>query len=158
MSHHPSVDSQERIARRLILAGGVQGLGVRPAIARLAAECQVTGSVANRRDGVEIVLEGLLHRVRQFQRLLPRSLPRGVSLEQIEESAQPVTGSTEFLIDAAPADGPLRTLAPRDLAVCETCLREVATPGNRRADYPLISCTDCGPRYTIIEAMPYERS
>lgn len=156
----PAADSPpaDRIARRLTLSGCVQGLGVRPAIARLAAECGVCGVVSNQLEGVRIDVEGSAAQVARFERQLPARLPRGAQLERMASVASPVTGANGFRIAESGASGLVRTQVPRDLAVCDPCLADVADHTNRRHDYPFTSCTNCGPRLSIITAMPYDRS
>ncbi|HTI49807.1 MAG TPA: acylphosphatase, partial [Planctomycetaceae bacterium] len=131
---------------------------MRPAIARLAAECSVAGAVSNRLEGIQIDIEGAAERVDLFQRRLLQSLPGAAQVGVIEAVGIPATGLSEFRIEEVPRAGLVRTQVPQDLAVCQECLTEVADAGNRRANYPFTSCTDCGPRYSIVDAMPYERS
>lgn len=146
-----------RAARRLLLRGHVQGLGVRPAIYRLAEEMGLTGYVQNTAGGVEILAEGPDELLAEFAAMLPDALPAGTILEKlIDEPARP-GGRDNFVIVRQPAEGPLTARVPPDLAVCGDCLRETFDPGDRRFRYPLTSCTQCGPRYSIIRSMPYER-
>ena len=152
-----SQPSSDVAARRLILAGGVQGLGVRPAIFRLASELGLSGSVRNSPRGVEIEIEGPRRRLDAFQQSLPCALPRAASLSQMASSPISPQGRAAFSIVSEPSDGPLVTRVPEDRAVCPECLREIGQPGERRRGYPFTSCTLCGPRYTVIRAMPFER-
>jgi hydrogenase maturation protein HypF len=139
------------------LGGRVQGLGVRPAIYRLATQLDLTGSVRNTIRGVEIEVEGDAAAVARFARRLPEFMPAGARIERL--AAEPVepSGAREFTIVRDPQSGPLGTRIPADMRVCDDCLREIFDPGDRRFRYPFTSCTACGPRYTIIERMPYER-
>ena len=146
------------VAAEFLLRGRVQGLGVRPAIARLAAELTLAGVVANRGDGVAVHVEGGEDQVAAFTRRLRESLPDGAVVEQVVIHAATPTGAAGFRIDAGHAEGPVGTAVPVDLAACDACLREVEDARDRRAGYLFSSCTDCGPRYTIIEEMPYERA
>ena len=146
------------IARRITLSGRVQGLGVRPAIARLAEECRLAGTVSNRLEGVEIDIEGSPEHIEHFQQRLPSRLPAAAKVESIETTVTPTAGRNEFHIEERPFTGLVRTQIPQDLAACADCLADVASERNRRQDYPFTSCTNCGPRYSIVDAMPFERS
>ncbi len=144
-------------ARRLILTGGVQGLGVRPAVFRLATDLCLGGSVRNTSRGVEIEIEGPPDVLAEFEVLLPQTLPAGACLAQLDSTPLRPQGSDEFSIESEPSDGPLVTRVPRDQAICPRCWREIHQPGDRRYGYPFTSCTLCGPRYSVIHAMPFER-
>ena len=144
-------------AAEFLLRGRVQGLGVRPAIARLASGLELCGTVGNRGDGVTLFVEGDADAVVAFADRLPSSLPDGAQLEELIRSPASRRGLPSFTIDAGVSSGPVQTDAPLDRAVCEACLDEVHDPLDRRTDYAFTSCTDCGPRYSIICEMPYER-
>lgn len=147
-----------RAARRLLLGGHVQGLGVRPAIYRLATELGLTGAVENTAAGVAIQIEGGEHGVGEFTKRLVDELPHNAEVRQLTiEPAEPI-GAVEFLIVRRPASGDLSAPAPVDLAVCSGCLAETFDSRDRRWRYPFTGCTRCGPRYTIIRALPYERA
>ena len=160
MQSNPETDSvSQRAARRVELTGCVQGIGLRPAVARLAAECGLSGGVANNLSGVEIMIEGDPSDVERFLLRLPDSLPEFANSPQITIHNTVPTGETQFTIRQAVNHlGAMRTPVPRDVVVCEECEAELATSGNRRHDYPFTSCTKCGPRYSIVIAMPFERS
>lgn len=147
-----------RDARHIVLTGHVQGLGVRPKIARLAAACELAGEVRNSRRGVEIEIEGTSEQIESFLARLPGSLPDGAAIEQLHSDQSQPTGREAFTIVREPAGGPLAAPVPRDRAACGDCLAETTEPLNRRHTYPFTSCTACGPRYSIIGSMPYERS
>ena len=146
-----------REAIRLVLAGRVQGLGVRPAIYRLATRLGLGGNVRNTPRGVEIEVEGRPRAIAAFVARLPGGLPRGAEVERWESRAVEPSGRDGFTILREPPDGALATRLPPDMGVCGECLREVDDPRDRRFRYPFTSCTACGPRYTIICRMPYER-
>lgn len=148
----------ELVAWRLLLRGRVQGLGVRPAVYRLAQRHQLTGQVCNSGAGVEIIVEGTPCAVANFASDLPQALPAGVSLSKFLEQPTELTGYEAFTIVQPSATGPLATSVPSDLAMCEACGDEVLANSNRRYQYPLTSCTQCGPRYSLIRNMPYERA
>ncbi len=145
-------------ARRLILSGRVQGLGVRPTIFRLATELGLAGCVRNSRHGVEIEVEGPSETVSRFSKTLAEQLPPGSQVDRFRVEQTAFRGRTAFEIVVEPSNGPLAARVPEDLAVCSDCLEEVRDQTNRRSRYPLTSCTLCGPRYSIIRSMPYERT
>ena len=146
------------VAHRLILAGGVQGLGVRPAIYRLATRLELNGSVRNTSRGVEIEIEGPRDRVRRFERLLPTSLPAAASLTKLQSERFSPKGQHGFTIIKESPNGPLAARVPTDRGLCPDCSREITSPDDRRQKYPFTSCTQCGPRYTVIRSMPFERA
>jgi hydrogenase maturation protein HypF len=145
------------VARRLVLGGRVQGLGVRPAVFSLATSLGLAGIVRNTARGVEIELEGESGDLAQFERLLPCALPPGAILTCLRVEPLVPIGRAEFTIVKEPADGPLVARIPEDRALCADCQREIAQRDDRRYRYPFTSCTQCGPRYTVIRAMPFER-
>jgi hydrogenase maturation protein HypF len=145
-------------ARRLVLGGGVQGLGVRPAIYRLATQLALNGTVRNTAQGVEIEIEGPKSVLRQFERLLPRSLSPAASLTKLKSERITSSGRRGFTIVKELSSGPLVARVPEDRGLCPDCAREVASRHDRRHGYPFTSCTQCGPRYTVINSMPFERA
>lgn len=147
------------IALRIELHGRVQGIGLRPAIARLAAEFQLAGFVRNTSLGVDIQVEGPLDQVNQFVTELPHRLPDAARLERMDVATVTIAGSKVFTIEAGIADvAVISTPIPRDVAICPDCLLDVSCQSNRRHHYPWTSCTTCGPRFSIIESIPFERS
>jgi hydrogenase maturation protein HypF len=145
-------------ARKFVISGRVQGLGVRPSIARLAATLRLTGTVANTGDGVEVVVEGTTERLELFRNcLLAGCLPDEAVVDNVVCLAAAPGGHVDFRIEECLAPGAVATEVPRDAAVCRDCLDEVAADDDRRFGYPFASCTRCGPRFSIIERMPYER-
>ena len=148
---------QARISCRWVLDGAVQGVGFRPFVYRLARELGLTGWVRNRVGRVEIVTQGEHAAQELFARGLverapPLARPQLVSRETIASGPLP-----EFEIVASDADGEVRISVPADLFMCEDCGAELQRPADRRYRDPFINCTQCGPRYTLIEAMPYDR-
>jgi hydrogenase maturation protein HypF len=138
--------------------GIVQGVGFRPCVYRLALERQLTGWVRNRPDGVEIELQGPEPQIKDFLRALKEEKPAPARIEQMNATPRPeLPGETGFRIESSGTSGNTRAVVPPDLATCSECAREVATPGERRFRYPFTNCTYCGPRYSIIEAVPYDR-
>ena len=146
------------IAKRILLSGKVQGVGIRPAIARLAVECGVAGTVSNRLEGVTIEVEGPVVNLDAFQRRLVGALPAATRLDDVRSEEIVPAERIGFRIEANDYRGPVVTLVPQDVVTCPECLEDVAQSGNRRHDYPFTTCTNCGPRYSLIEAMPFDRS
>jgi hydrogenase maturation protein HypF len=144
-------------AVRIVLQGRVQGFGVRPAIYRLARQCQIVGTVRNTGAGVVICADGTQDDLGRFQSALLASLPPAAAVEQIEVQPATPSSSDTFQICVEQNATPVEVPIPTDRAICPDCLAEVFDPANRRYRYPWTSCTNCGPRYTIVEAMPYER-
>jgi hydrogenase maturation protein HypF len=142
---------------RVHLAGRVQGLGVRPAVARLARELGLAGSVRNSIRGLEIDIQGQTQAVEEFQARLASALPAACQVFQREVQFLEPMAVRGFSIEREPADGALAAVVPPDTALCADCLEESRDPRNRRGGYALISCAACGPRYSVIRHMPYER-
>lgn len=146
------------VAWRIMLCGRLQGIGLRPAVANLAHELNLAGTIKNTPQGVVIEIEGGDRQAARFLSELSTHLPPSalIKTRRVEEIA-PVF-RRGFRIDPSPTAGPMTTHIPPDVAVCAECLREVARLGDRRRDYSFTSCTLCGPRYSIIESMPYDRA
>ncbi len=144
-------------ARRFRVYGTVQGVGFRPFVYRLAERLRLAGWVRNAGDGVEIHAEGPVDRLTRFAASLEREAPRAAGVSRIETSRDLPTGQTSFRIVASKkTEQPTVRISP-DLSVCEDCLQELTTSADRRRGYPYINCTNCGPRYSIIERLPYDR-
>jgi len=146
-----------REAVLLSVTGVVQGVGFRPFVHRLAARHGLSGWVRNGADGVRINVEGTAEDLAAFARALRTESPPLARIEAIERRACAPEGLTEFVIRESEDDSDQRQPVSPDVAVCPACLNELFHPANRRYLYPFITCTDCGPRYTVIEAMPYDR-
>jgi len=146
-----------RSACRILLEGRVQGLGVRPAIYRLARQLELAGQVSNTADGVEIVVEGQEALVKVFREQLEAKLPLGADIAARADTLVEVLGREPFAIVREPSASAPAARVPPDVRVCDACLEEVFDARNRRHRYALTSCTQCGPRYSILQAMPYER-
>lgn len=147
-----------QVAQLIQIQGRVQGHGVRPAVARLAAEIGVTGYVRNSSEGVVVHAEAnALAILDEFFCNITNSLPLG--MDQVTITVKPALciRTRSFDIRMAGAADYVATPVPPDIGMCEQCRTEIKEATNRRADYAFTSCTDCGPRYTIIESMPYER-
>ncbi|MFE3193845.1 carbamoyltransferase HypF [Nocardia sp. NPDC059240] len=135
----------------------VQGVGFRPFVYTTAAELSLTGAVSNDSGGVIIEIEGAPADLDEFvQRVRTRPPPLAV-VEAIECAPLPVRGGTGFHIAATTRGGAGRTLASPDVAICAECAADLRDPGNRRYRHPFVNCTNCGPRFTIIASLPYDR-
>jgi hydrogenase maturation protein HypF len=142
---------------RIQVSGIVQGVGFRPFVHRLASRLALTGFVRNTGDGVEIEVEGPPATVDQFLRSLAGESPPLARVTGISTRAVPARSSAVFEIgESAPAAG--RSWLPPDVGLCATCRRELHDPENRRYRHPFITCTDCGPRFSIIRALAYDRA
>ena len=149
--------SKRHPARRIVLSGVVQGVGFRPHVYRHAQSHQLKGWVRNSSGRVEVHVQGEPQHLDQFINRLVDSAPslsRPV-LESVDESG--CLDTHEFVILPSLADDDADIHLPADLFTCEDCLQELNDPHNRRYRYPFINCTQCGPRYTLIEALPYDR-
>jgi len=137
--------------------GVVQGVGFRPFVYRIASELKLAGWVLNGEEGVAIHLEGDDRRVEEFLVRLKSEAPPASRIVAIEVEPATANGFQKFTIkESERKDRPTVRISP-DLPVCDQCLEELADPVNRRHDYPYINCTNCGPRYTVILALPYDR-
>ena len=149
--------------RRLFLRvnGIVQGVGFRPWVARCAAAHQLTGHVENTTRGVEIEVQGAASRVEAFADAVlehPPPMARVLVSTRQDRDPRPPGHETGFAIRASRTDPVSAVMVPPDIATCEACLREFRDPADRRHRYPFTNCTDCGPRYSIVRAAPYDRA
>ena len=142
---------------RITLRGAVQGVGFRPFVYRLATELSLTGWVLNSSAGLVVEVEGPSEHLSRFETRLEQERPRA-SVVTVRESAWLApTGSTRFEILASDNDSGKTVNVLPDLATCNDCREELFDPGNRRFRYPFTNCTNCGPRYTIVVDIPYDR-
>ncbi|WP_010476558.1 carbamoyltransferase HypF [Acaryochloris sp. CCMEE 5410] len=141
---------------QLTIQGAVQGVGFRPFIFRLATRLKLRGWVSNDTQGVVIEVEGGPERLNQFLAQLQANPPVLAEIETIKQKYIPPLGEHTFTIRPS-QNGPKTTLLLPDVATCADCLRELFNPSDRRYRYPFINCTHCGPRYSIIRALPYDR-
>ncbi len=141
---------------QLTIQGAVQGVGFRPFIFRLATRLKLRGWVSNDTQGVVIEVEGGPERLNQFLAQLQANPPVLAEIETIKQKYIPPLGEHTFTIRPS-QNGPKTTLLLPDVATCADCLRELFNPSDRRYRYPFINCTHCGPRYSIIQALPYDR-
>ncbi len=147
-----------RYARREItVRGTVQGVGFRPFVHRLSTELGLAGSVRNTAAGVIVEVEGEADALDRFVGLLAKQAPPLSRVSSVEAREVEPTGATGFtIIESASAAAPT-ALIPPDVALCADCAREIADPADRRHDYPFTNCTNCGPRFTIVTGIPYDR-
>ncbi|WP_433301493.1 carbamoyltransferase HypF [Actinoplanes sp. CA-030573] len=158
MSGLELVGRARRVRRRFTVLGLVQGVGFRPFAYATASALALSGSVANTADGVVVEVEGEAEAVHEYGiRLRTESPPLAMVLDVGEEEL-PLTGGTGFTIESSRGGARSRTLASPDVAICADCLRELTDPADRRYRHPFITCTNCGPRFTIITALPYDRA
>lgn len=156
MNHSTSPLQPETL--RLRVRGVVQGVGFRPFIFRLAQQLGLSGWVRNDLEGVLIEAAGPPEVLAQFVRAIREEAPPAARIEHIEVLQQRTGSLPEgFAILESEASGSITTLISPDLTLCPDCLRELFDPSNRRYRYPFINCTHCGPRYSIIEQLPYDR-
>ncbi len=146
---------QKRV--QVSLDGIVQGVGFRPFVHRLAHELKVRGWVHNSAQGVRLEAEGSTEQLNQFLKRLQEDKPRNSDIHHFHTEWLPSRGYEDFKILSSKSRGPLSVLTPPDLATCPECLQEVLDPHNRRHTYPFTNCTQCGPRFSIIDALPYDR-
>ena len=147
----------ERVRTAIRVEGVVQGVGFRPFVYGLATSLGLYGLVGNDVDGVFAEVEGESEAVARFLVLLEQRTPPLARIERVTTAAMPPAGSAEFVIVASQPGGPRRALVSADSATCDDCLRELADPADRRYRYPFINCTNCGPRFTIVRDVPYDR-
>ncbi|HXF05963.1 MAG TPA: carbamoyltransferase HypF [Blastocatellia bacterium] len=142
---------------RITIRGAVQGVGFRPFVYRLATEMGLPGWVLNSTHGVFIEVEGNALNLQSFLLRIEREKPPRSFIQSLEYSFLDPVGYTTFEIRHSDGTGEKTALVLPDIATCSECLREIFDPTNRRYRYPFTNCTNCGPRFTIIEAVPYDR-
>jgi hydrogenase maturation protein HypF len=141
----------------ITLRGVVQGVGFRPFVHRLARECGLAGTVRNFSGGVDIRVEGPRDRLETFRRRVVQEAPPLARITEERSRPVPPQGLEGFSVERSFRAEDQFVLVPPDIATCDLCLAELNDPEDRRHRYPFINCTDCGPRYTIIREMPYDR-
>jgi hydrogenase maturation protein HypF len=143
---------------RIVIRGAVQGVGFRPFVYRLASQMNLSGWVSNTVQGVFIEVEGNKEMLDGFLLRIQKEKPTVSFIQSLESSFLDPVGFTEFMIRESDETGIKTTLVLPDIATCPDCLEEVFDPNNRRHLYPFTNCTNCGPRFTIIESLPYDRA
>lgn len=141
----------------MIVRGAVQGVGFRPFAWRLARACDLRGRIRNGAGGVVLDLEGDREALERFRRRLVREAPAEATVEGIEIQDAVPHGHHGLEIEGSDAAGVAGVRVPPDRRACTACLADVLEPGNRRERHPFASCSACGPRYSIVRAMPYDR-
>jgi hydrogenase maturation protein HypF len=147
----------EHTALRLSVTGVVQGVGFRPFVHRLALRHGLAGWVRNASGDVQIEVEGSAAGLDRFLRSLREEAPPLARIQRVDAVPCIPTGADAFEILRSTAEPDRRQSVPPDTALCAACEAELFDPANRRYRYPFITCTDCGPRFTVIEALPYDR-
>jgi hydrogenase maturation protein HypF len=142
---------------RVRVEGIVQGVGFRPFVHALAGRLGLAGLVGNDAGGVFVEVEGAAETVERFLEALAAEAPPLAVIERLTATPLAPTGSPGFAIAPSQAGGERQTLVSPDTATCADCLRELADPADRRHRYPFINCTNCGPRFTIVRDVPYDR-
>ena len=143
----------------LKIRGIVQGVGFRPFVHKLVRRCGLSGYIKNTSSGVALELEGERPALERFVALLPEQAPVLAVIESMEASYSPeLRGYEGFEIRQSQREEFRNTLISPDIGICEDCLRELRDPRDRRYRYPFINCTNCGPRFTIIKDIPYDRA
>ncbi len=145
------------VRRRIEVSGIVQGVGFRPYIYRLATSRNLSGTIRNTSAGVTIEIQGAAETVQDFIEHLPTDAPPLARITGFTVSEVACNGDTDFRIIHSREGEEVRTLISPDVAVCADCLREMFDASDRRYRYPFINCTNCGPRFTIIRDIPYDR-
>ena len=142
-------------ALKILTQGIVQGVGFRPYVYRLAKDLNLNGSVRNLGNVVEILVEG--ENTQEFVQRLPKELPPIAKIDSMNVEEIAMTNYTDFkIIESADTYSGVSVIPP-DIAICDKCLEEIRNPHNRRYKYAFNACTDCGPRFTVIESVPYDR-
>ena len=146
-----------KVTEKITLWGIVQGVGFRPFVAKIADRMSMTGEVMNKGGLVEIVVTDAPKRIDEFIRAIERDKPAPAEIVHIKREKLITREFTDFTILCSDEGGLEAAMIPADLAVCPECLREMYDKDNRRYMHPFISCMICGPRYTIIDRIPYDR-
>jgi len=149
--------ANEVIAKKLHVNGIVQGVGFRPFVFQLAEKHELKGEVANTSSGVIIHLEGQATQIAALEKDLAAKPPPLAYIVEITGQPEPVKNHAGFAIVKSKGEAEIATLISPDVSVCDDCRAELFDPADRRFQYPFINCTNCGPRYTIIDDIPYDR-
>lgn len=152
----PTTSAYLRVAIRV--RGSVQGVGFRPFVHREATALGLGGWVSNTSEGVTVEAEGRSDRLQALVQVIRGAPPPNAVVEAIEVSETKVLGESAFAIHPSILTGTRTASVLVDLASCEACIAELFDPSNRRYRYPFTNCTDCGPRFTIVEDLPYDRA
>src|ERR1051326_8073785 len=145
------------VRRHIEVSGIVQGVGFRPYVYRLATSRQLSGTIRNTSAGVTIEVQGPSEAVEDFVEHLPADAPALARITEYSVHETPCNGDHDFRIVHSDGQEQMRTLISPDVAMCPECLREMFDSSDRRYLYPFINCTNCGPRFTIVRDIPYDR-
>ena len=151
----PQLSSRRRVGLRV--DGVVQGVGFRPYVYRLARELELGGTVCNDSRGVLIEIEGGPAQVERFLARLPAEAPPLASIDAVRASELEPSGEVDFAVASSLGGGEPDAFVSADAATCAECLAEMLDPADRRHRYPFVNCTNCGPRFTIVRDVPYDR-
>ena len=145
------------IVKKILVQGIVQGVGFRPFVYRLATNLNLSGTVKNLGNVVEIKLKGSSDVIEEFIHRLQNELPPIAKIDSLEISEVDNENFDNFKILESDDSYSGESVIPPDVAICDKCLAEIRNPNDRRYKYPFNACTDCGPRFTVIETVPYDR-
>ena len=148
---------KETLTRRIRVYGIVQGVGFRPTVSRHATTCNIHGSVSNKGPYVEIFAQAPEAQVDRFVTMIREQSPKRAAILKmnIEDVENPEIYKDFQIVESEKTKGEI--FVSPDIAICEECKEEMYQPGNRRYLHPFINCTCCGPRLTILDALPYDR-
>ena len=153
----PTAEVTARKRVRLTVRGVVQGIGFRPYVFRLARRLSLGGWIINTSQGAILEIEGEASALESFQRALKSQAPPAAQIQEMVSNPVPEEGEQHFRIRLSKRDGFPQSVISPDLATCDECLQEINDPRSRRYRYPFTTCTRCGPRYSIVLDLPYDR-
>jgi len=153
------INTEKLSLKRILISGIVQGVGFRPFIHRLAMEMGLSGFVRNIGGGVEVIVQADDDSIEKFVESIEESPPQGSRIDNIvvEDTGDKVINNGVFKVVSSTVSERTSKVIPPDISVCDDCLDELKDRANRRYHYPFISCTYCGPRFTVIDDLPYDR-
>lgn len=154
----PEPTALARTRLRILVRGAVQGVGFRPFVHRRAVALGLAGWVGNSSEGVTVEAEGEAARIAELVEAIQESPPTNATVAAVEMRGIEPCGEAIFAIRPSETTGTRTAQVPPDIATCPDCLAELFNPSDRRYRYPFINCTQCGPRYSIIEDIPYDRA
>ncbi|MFP4250624.1 MAG: acylphosphatase, partial [Armatimonadota bacterium] len=155
MSETPEFETM--IRRRVTVEGIVQGVGFRPHVHRLARDLGLTGTALNVAGGLEVEIEGPRRAVEEFVRRIEADAPPIAVIESVVVEELDPLGDEDFAIVPSRGGSEGEIYVSPDVAVCADCARELRDPADRHHAHPFVNCTNCGPRFTIVEGVPYDR-
>ena len=155
--NHLTDSKQCRQRLQLWIEGAVQGVGFRPFVYRLATKLGLSGWINNSSGGVTVELEGRTEALNEFLRRIPRDKPANSLIYSLRHRFAETVGYERFTIRESDGSGDRSALILPDIATCSDCLKEIFDPDDRRYRYPFTNCTNCGPRYSVVESLPYDR-